>query len=81
MWGLYRLISRRYYRPIGMPPRDEGPGVININETIDASVFERWRADATYRPPALQSWARSKGIDPAAIVSAVRTDDPSVVVN
>ena len=24
-----------------------------INETIDASVWQRWRADASYRSPAL----------------------------
>ena len=45
MWGFYRLMTffRPYYRPIGVPPKDEGAGVTNINETIDASVFERWR--------------------------------------
>ncbi len=82
MWGLYRLITlfRPYYRPIGMPPKAEGEGVININETVDASVFERWRADNTYRPPALQAWASSKGVDPGAIIASVRTDDPKVVV-
>jgi hypothetical protein len=82
MWGLYRLVTRdrRDYRPIGVPPKDEGTGVININETIDASVFERWRADNTYRPPALQAWANSKGVDPSAIIASVRTDDPKVVV-
>ncbi len=82
MWGLYRLytLNRPYYRPIGMPPRDEGDGVVNINETIDASVFERWRADKTYRPPKLQSWADSKKIDPARIMGTVRTDDPTVLV-
>jgi uncharacterized protein (DUF2235 family) len=81
-WGLYRLITfcRPYYRPIGAPPKGEGDGVTNINETIDSSVFDRWRADQTYRPPALQAWAKMKGIDPAAITSAVRTDDPKVVV-
>jgi hypothetical protein len=82
MWGFYRLITlfRPYYRPIGMPPKDEGPGVTNINESIDASVFDRWRADTTYRPPALQAWATMKGVDPATFTSAVRTDDPKVVV-
>jgi hypothetical protein len=82
MWGFYRLITlfRPYYRPIGMPPKGEGPGVTNINESIDASVFDRWRADTTYRPPALQAWAKMKGVDPATFTSAVRTDDPKVVV-
>jgi hypothetical protein len=70
----------RYHRLIGMPPRDEGEGVKTINETIDSSVFSRWRADPIYRPPGLRAWAESKGIDPAKIMSAVRADDPSVAV-
>jgi hypothetical protein len=80
MWGLYRLftLGRPYYRPIGVPPKDEGEGVTNINETIDASVFDRWRADKTFRPPRLQSWAASKAIDPAKVTSSVRTDNPAV---
>lgn len=82
MWGLYRLMTffRPYYRPIGVAPKDEGKGVVNINETIDGSVFERWRADTAYRPPALLAWAESKGVDPGKIISAVRADDPKVVV-
>ena len=52
---------------IGLPPLDEGEGVTTINETIDASVFDRWRADQTYRPPQLRSrpttgWHSSPGI-------------------
>jgi uncharacterized protein (DUF2235 family) len=82
MWGLYRLVTfnRPYYRPIGVPPKGEGDGVVNINETIDASVFDRWRADHTYRPPKLQSWATSKAVDPANITGSVRADDPAVLV-
>ncbi|MBR0694816.1 DUF2235 domain-containing protein [Bradyrhizobium lablabi] len=82
MGGLYRLFTfdRAYYRPIGAPPRDEGPGVVNINETIDASVFERWRNDPTYRPPALEAWAKAKKVDLAKIASTVRADDPATAV-
>ena len=29
--------------------RDDGSH-ININETIDVTVFERWRAEPNYRP-------------------------------
>jgi hypothetical protein len=25
-------------------------GYINVNETVDASILERWRADPRYRP-------------------------------
>lgn len=82
MWGLYRLATfyRPYYRPIGEPPKNEGPGVSNINETIDASVFDRWRADPSYRPPALQAWAASRKVDPETIVTSVRADVPAVIV-
>ena len=82
MWGLYRLytLNRPYYRPVGVPPKKEGDGVVNINETIDASVFERWRADQSYRPPGLLNWAKLRGINPATIFSSVRTDEPKVAV-
>ncbi|WP_213775050.1 DUF2235 domain-containing protein [Bradyrhizobium sp. dw_78] len=82
MWGLYRLLTlgRPYYRPIGIAPRDEGPGVSNINETIDTSVFERWRADKTYRPPALRTWAASRKVDPGKIAASVRADDPAATI-
>jgi uncharacterized protein (DUF2235 family) len=82
MWGLYRLFTfgRPYYRPIGVAPKDEGLGVTNINETIDVSVFERWRADRTYRPPKLQSWAASKQVDPEKIAGSVRADNPALAV-
>ena len=82
MWGLYRLATfcRPYYRAIGEPPINEGPGVSNINETIDASVFDRWRADPSYRPPALRQWAASRKVDPEKITASVRADDPSAVV-
>ncbi len=82
MWGLYRLATfgRAYYRPIGVAPKAEGEGVVNINETIDASVFERWRADLSYRPPALQAWAKAEKVDPAQIKDPVRADDLAVVV-
>jgi uncharacterized protein (DUF2235 family) len=74
----------RYCRPIGVPPPEEGEGVKNINETIDSSVFERWRTrqpnDEDYRPHGLVSWAKAKGADPAKIHSSVHADDPSVPV-
>ncbi|HEY0282708.1 MAG TPA: DUF2235 domain-containing protein, partial [Rhizomicrobium sp.] len=82
MWGFYRLftLGRAYYRPIGVPPKDEGPGVTNINETIDASVFDRWRTDNTYRPPKMQSWATSRTVDAGNISGSVRADNPAVAV-
>jgi uncharacterized protein (DUF2235 family) len=80
--GWYRLwkLWIRYHRRIGLPPENEGEGVTTINETIDSSVFDRWRADQAYRPPRLRSWAKMKSIDPDMIKSAVRADDPTVPV-
>lgn len=80
-WGLYRFVSRPFFRPVGLPP-DKGTQATTsrINETVDGSVFDRWRADRTYRPENLTSWAKAKGVDPADVAGAVRTDDPKVSV-
>ena len=49
--GLYRFVSRPFYRPVGLPPQEGAQATTaRINETIDGSVFERWRADEKYRP-------------------------------
>jgi hypothetical protein len=78
---LYAIVSRALYRSIGREPdvRDDGTH-INVNETIDASVFERWRADPTYRPRNLVEWAQRKKVDPAQLQTSVRANDPSVAV-
>lgn len=80
-WGLYRFVSRPFYRPVGLPP-DKGTQATTsrINETVDGSVFDRWRADGSYRPENLLSWAKAKDVDPTAIAGAIRTDDPRVSV-
>lgn len=79
--GLYRFSSRPLYRPIGPEPdvRENGTHT-NVNETIDASVFERWRADPTYRPRNLVEWAQRRKVDPAQLQISVRANDPSVAV-
>jgi Uncharacterized alpha/beta hydrolase domain (DUF2235) len=79
--GLYAIVSPPLYRTIGREPdlREDGSH-INVNETIDASVFERWRADPTYRPANLVEWAQRKRVDPAQLQSSVRADDPRVDV-
>jgi uncharacterized protein (DUF2235 family) len=81
--GWYQLLRLwiRYHRPIGVPPTDEGEGVTTINETIDSSVFSRWRADPSYRPRSLRKWAKTKGVDPTKITGSVRADDPTVAVD
>ena len=80
-YGLYAMVSSPLYRTIGREPdvREDGSH-INVNETIDASVFERWRADPTYRPANLAEWAQRKKVDPAQLQTSVRADDPRVDV-
>lgn len=62
MFGLYHLFKRPFNRVFGT----------GINETIDDSVWEHWRAVAAYRPPTLTvaladgALAVPSGIGPAA---------------
>jgi uncharacterized protein (DUF2235 family) len=75
-FGLYRIIklNRRHRREIGRPPRvtssKAGRSHV-INETIDASVFEKWRKDSTYRPRNLAKWAAKKGASPADMMGPI----------
>lgn len=76
--GAYRLASPRHHRPIGAEPVErDGYFVATINETIDASVFERWREDANYRPKNMVDWAQRFGLAPETTTHTVRADDPS----
>jgi uncharacterized protein (DUF2235 family) len=79
--GLYSWISSPLYRTVGREPdvREDGSHV-NVNETIDANVFKRWRADPAYRPANLVEWAQRKKVDPAQFQTSVRADDPRVDV-
>jgi uncharacterized protein (DUF2235 family) len=81
MKGVYPVIKfgRRYYRPIGAPPIEtEEKTTHNINETIDVSVFDRWREVPNYRPKNLTDWAKRHSIDIAALHESVRADDPRI---
>jgi uncharacterized protein (DUF2235 family) len=79
--GVYRALKffRPYYRAIGTKPAVTGDVTTStINETLDASVFDRCRGNASYRPKNLLDWAGSR--DLGAIRSSVRADDPTVAV-
>lgn len=79
MHGAYSVVTKRSYRTIGAEPEQADDGThTTVNETVDASVFERWRKDSLYRPPSLGEWAERKKADPATIAQSVRADDPSV---
>lgn len=80
-WGLYRFISRPFYRPVALAPEKGTQATTSrINETIDGSVFDRWRADAAYRPPNVAAWSKEKSVDPAKLNGAVMAIDPKIVV-
>jgi uncharacterized protein (DUF2235 family) len=79
--GLVRFFVPRFYRPIGTDPEI---GTVRtterINETIDGSVFDRWRGNPDYRPPNLKEWASRRNVDPATLTGARLACDPSVTV-
>jgi hypothetical protein len=72
-YGIYRFVSRPYQREIGAAPMEVSADQVSatINETIDASVFERWRSDASYRPASLVAWAKRQQVDPGALNTSV----------
>ena len=79
--GWYAKFHPPLYRTIGREAEVRKKGTyVNVNETIDASVFERWRVDSKYRPPNLVEWARRKNVDPAKLITSVRANDPYVEV-
>lgn len=80
-YGIYHWISSPLYRPIGADPIEQDDGTHpTVNETIDASVFKRWRADPAYRAANLVEWAKRKNVDPGQIQTSVMADDPRVAV-
>lgn len=64
--GAYRVLrlNHRYFREIGAraEPSDHDRKPDNTYETIDATVFDRWRRVPDYRPPNLLDWAARQGI-------------------
>jgi uncharacterized protein (DUF2235 family) len=81
--GIYEVLTfgKHYYRPIGVEPVDTGDAVITtINESIDVTVFDRCRSDATYRPRNLLDWATRRRVDPSQIKQSVHADDPTVAI-
>ncbi|MCK1496993.1 DUF2235 domain-containing protein [Bradyrhizobium sp. 188] len=80
-YGIYRWISSPFQRPIGADPEERDDGTHpTVNETIDVSVFKRWRADPAYRPANLVDWAERKKVDPAEVQTSVEAGDPRASV-
>ena len=81
--GIYEVLTfgKHYYRPIGVDPLDTGDAVTTtINETIDASVFDRWRNDGAYRPKNLLEWAKRRNVDPSTLNQPVRAHDATPII-
>ena len=79
--GWYKRGSSPVYRSIGQERLVvEGVASSTINETIDHTVFERYRRDPKYRPRSITDWARTKKVEPEQINGSVRADNPAVSV-
>jgi len=80
--GIYEVLTfgKHFYRSIGAEPQDTGDAVTStINETIDATVFDRWRSDETYRPKNLSDWATRRGVDLSKLKQSVRAHDATAI--
>jgi Uncharacterized alpha/beta hydrolase domain (DUF2235) len=79
--GVYKMVRCQFDREIGADPIKTAAEIESpINETIDKSVFERWQADAKYRPKGLTEWASRCSVKIEDIAHSVRADDPKVSV-
>lgn len=79
MKGAYSKVRSRFHRLVGAEPEEREDGThTNVNETIDASVFDRWRTSKGYRPPSILEWAKRKAVDPTKISRSVRADNPAM---
>lgn len=81
MYGAYSKFTRRQHRPIGEPSPEE-PEFTNptVNETIDSSVFSRWRSRKDYRPPNLVNWAERHKVDIGQLDKSVSAEAPQIQV-
>jgi hypothetical protein len=79
--ALLRLFSKRFYRPVGAEPQIGTERTTSrINETIDASVFKRWRDNREYRPPNLRAWAERFRVDPVGLTETMLASNPEVAI-
>jgi Uncharacterized alpha/beta hydrolase domain (DUF2235) len=81
--GAYSLLraGQRYWRPISRPPEPRTHTVVHtINETIDASVFDRWRRGSEYRPRNLAEWAAAQKVKIEGLTGSVLAADPKTSV-
>lgn len=80
--GVYKIFRSQFNREIGSDPVKSSTEIEStINETIDKSVFDRWRIDENYRPIGLANWAKRRNINIADIANSVRADNPTITVD
>ena len=78
--GFYRVLrlGRPLNRLIGADPVVADRAIKStINETIDISVFDRWRSDSKYRPANLSEWASRRAADIGSIHKSVCANHPN----
>lgn len=77
--GAYSLVSKRSYRTVAPEPFVGATGThARVNETIDISIFDRWRDDSNYRPPNLVEWGKRKKVNPGDIRRSVLAHLPAI---
>ena len=82
-YGIYAFfhLFLPFYRRIGQATIVNGTDTkYVVNETIDETVFARWRADKKYRPKNLRRWAARHKVDLEKITSSICADEPSMQV-
>jgi hypothetical protein len=68
--------GKRFYRDIGEDRQAVSNGWIEPHyETIDGSVFDKWRSDENYRPKNLVKWGKNRQLDPGTLTG---TQDASL---
>jgi uncharacterized protein (DUF2235 family) len=78
--GLYRILKLgiRYDRPIGRKRIKVDKGWSDtVNESIDATVIERWQNDPAYRPKGLREWAERNKVDLDTISDTLKITNES----
>lgn len=78
--GVYKALRLGvpFYRTLRRTPIVDGEKTTTtINETIDSSVFDRFRRDESYRPRNIMQWAARHNIDPGELKDSVVAYDPS----
>lgn len=81
--GAYRAVKlgRRSHREIGKSKEAvTGGWIVPHYETIDGTVFDRWRSDSGYRPKSLLDWSEKYNNEPAKLSGAQEAHPDSELI-